>query len=185
MILPEMVDERIAKVLPRLLYAREIRCADPAMCQVIVAYEEMQGETAVPLRNGRAYVPVYLENAHVFFQDDHGNRYGSICYEEEPMMEVPELEEKTRKLYPSHEMLRLGQCRKILEKGNYTASEYCPVKGGYRRRMSWRSCSGDIWFRRSFPIIIGSRKAMPVMNIFWGSIRNYCAPMTGTRSWMR
>ena len=128
MILPEMVDERIAKVLPRLLYAREIRCADPAMCQVIVAYEEMQGETAVPLRNGRAYVPVYLENAHVFFQDDHGNRYGSICYEEEPMMEVPELEEKTRKLYPAHEMLRLGQCRKILEKGNYTASEIALLK---------------------------------------------------------
>ena len=41
---------------------------------------------------------------------------------------MPELEEKTRKLYPAHEMLRLGQCRKILEKGNYTASEIALLK---------------------------------------------------------
>ena len=45
MIYPEMVDERIAKVLPKLLYARRITCDNPDMRQVVLCYEEMKGET--------------------------------------------------------------------------------------------------------------------------------------------
>ena len=55
MIYPEMVDERIARVLPKLLYARRITCDNPDMRQVVLCYEEMKGETTVSLRGGRAY----------------------------------------------------------------------------------------------------------------------------------
>ena len=85
MIFPEMVDEKIARVLPKLLYAREIRCSVPDMRQAVFCYEEMKGETTATLRGGRAYVPVYLDHVHVLFQDDFGNRYSSIPYTMEPI----------------------------------------------------------------------------------------------------
>ena len=122
-IFPEMMDEKIARVLPKLLYAKEIRCHVPQMRQVILCYEEMKGETAATLRNGRAYIPVYLDNVHVIFQDDYGNRYSSIPYAMEGMMDCPKLEECTAQLYPSHEMLRLLECRKVLDKKEYHSED--------------------------------------------------------------
>ncbi len=123
MILPEMVDEKIARVLPKLLYAREIRCENPGMRQVVLCYEERKGETAATLRNGRAYIPVYMDNVHVLFQDDYGSRYGSIPYAMEPMMDMTELAARTYELYPAHEMLRLRECREILSRGNYQSRD--------------------------------------------------------------
>lgn len=118
-IFPEMVDEKIARMLPKLLYAKEIRCCKPQMMQVVLCYEEMKGETAATLRNGRAYVPVYLENVHVLFQDDYGNRYSNIPYTMEGMMDCPKLAQCAAELYPSHEMMRLLECQKVLAKKEY------------------------------------------------------------------
>lgn len=119
MIFPEMMDEKIARVLPRLLYAKEIRCANDGMCQAVLCYEDVKGETSVPLRKGRAYVPVYLKNVYVLFQDDYGNRYCGVPYAMEDMMESAELEARTQELFPGHEMLRLLRCRRALERKPY------------------------------------------------------------------
>ena len=123
MIFPEMVDEKIARVLPKLLYAREIRCSVPDMRQAVFCYEEMKGETTATLRGGRAYVPVYLDHVHVLFQDDFGNRYSSIPYTMEPMMDCRTLKEQTAKINASHEMMRLIRCREILEQHSYSAED--------------------------------------------------------------
>ncbi|MCI8504872.1 MAG: hypothetical protein HFI67_01620 [Lachnospiraceae bacterium] len=123
MIFPEMIDEKIARVLPRLLYAKEIRCTNDNMCQAVLCYEEMKGETVVPLRRGRAYVPVYLKNVCVLFQDDYGNRYCGVPYAMDDMMESGDLAVRTQELYPTHEMLRLLQCQRALEKKPYRAED--------------------------------------------------------------
>ncbi len=145
MIFPEMMDEKIARVLPKLLYAKEIRCANDRMCQVVLCYEEMKGETPpVPLRGGRAYVPAYLQNVYVLFQDDYGNRYCGVPYAMEDMMESAELAARTQELYPGHEMLRLLRCQKALEKKPYRPedievfkdiSQEENIHGLYRRRL--------------------------------------------------
>lgn len=144
MIFPEMVDEKIARVLPKLLYAKEIRCASEKMCQAVLCYEEMKGETTVPLRNGRAYIPVYLENVYVLFQDDYGNRYCGVPYAMEDMMESAELMARTQELYPAHEMLRLLRCQRVLEKKPYQPEDIEVLKdisqeenihGLYRRKL--------------------------------------------------
>lgn len=144
MIYPEMVDEKIARVLPKLLYAKEIRCENPQMCQAVLCYEEMKGETVVTLRGGRAYVPVYLKNVHVLFQDDYGSRYGNIAYTVSDMMENPELCERTAQMYPAHEMLRLLKCQQILEKKEYRSEDIDVLKdisqeenihGLYRKKL--------------------------------------------------
>ncbi len=144
MIFPEMMDEKIAHVLPKLLYAKEIRCANDRMCQAALCYEEMQGETPVPLRRGRAYIPVYLKNVYVLFQDDYGNRYCGVPYAMEDMMESTELSARTQELYPAHEMLRLLKCQKVLERKFYEAedievlkdiSQEEKISGLYRRKL--------------------------------------------------
>ena len=128
MIFPEMVDEKIARVLPRLLYAKEIRCTNDKMYQAVLCYEEMKGETAVTLRNGRAYIPVYLKNVCVLFQDDCGNRYCGVPYAMEDMMGSGELEARTQELYPGHEMLKILQCQKVLEKKPYRPEDIVVFK---------------------------------------------------------
>ncbi len=123
MLYPEMIDEKIAKVLPKLLYAREIVCDSPDMRQAVICYEEMKGETTAPLRGGRAYVPVYSDRVHVLFQDDYGNRYSRIPFRMEEMMDCAALKEQVARLYPSHEMLKLLRCLEILEKDRYEAED--------------------------------------------------------------
>lgn len=144
MIYPEMVDERIARVLPKLLYARRITCDNPDMRQVVLCYEEMKGETTVSLRGGRAYIPVYSDHIRVLFQDDRGTRYSCVPFTMEEMMDCPALKERTAKLYPSHEMLKLRRCLGILEKGSLNADDIEVLKdmsqeemiaGPFRRRL--------------------------------------------------
>ncbi|MCI8466281.1 MAG: hypothetical protein HFI63_10610 [Lachnospiraceae bacterium] len=144
MIFPEMMDEKIARVLPKLLYAKEIRCANDRMCQAVLCYEEMKGETTVTLRKGRAYIPVYLENVCVLFQDDYGSRYCGVPYAMEDMIKSDALEAKTQELYPAHEMLRLLKCQKVLARKAYRPEDIEVLKdisqeenihGLYRKKL--------------------------------------------------
>ena len=41
--------------------------------------------------------PVYLDHVHVLFQDDFGNRYSSIPYTMEPMMDCRTLRSRRRR----------------------------------------------------------------------------------------
>lgn len=116
MIFKEMIDDRVAQVLPSMLRTCRISCKNRQMRCVIVRYEEMEGETAYALRDGEAYIPLFSEQAILFFQDAFGNRYADISYTRTPVMEQPELEQRCFALYPEHPMLCLAACRRIAEK---------------------------------------------------------------------
>lgn len=120
---PEIVDGKIAKALPKLLYTKSIRCENPAMRYVVVCYEELKGEVAAPLRNGQAYVPIYSEDVRILFQDGAGNRYENVVASSVALMREPELEEVCQKLNPKHEMMELAACRRIRAKEEKTEEE--------------------------------------------------------------
>lgn len=117
MILPDMVDERIAEVLPGILRANRITTEDPEMYAVVVCCQELNGETVVPLKNGTAYVPLFMEQEEILFQDAFGNRYTDIAYQKTQVWEKPELLEKCLQILPAHPMLKLGRVREITKTG--------------------------------------------------------------------
>ena len=128
-IFPEMVDERIARILPKLLYAMEIRCEDRNMQQAVVCYDELRGEVRAQLRDGAAYIPVYTQSSRIVFQDGFGNRYAGIRFEKSRMMESKALCERVAELNPAHKMLSLIKVREILRRRAYTAQDMAELRG--------------------------------------------------------
>ncbi len=120
MLYREMIDEKVARVLPAILKSCRVRLKNPNMKYVVVCYEELKGEDAFPIRDGVAYVPLFLERTVLLFQDDYGNRYANIPYRKLPAMEktdIRELEERCYDIFPAHPMLRLQECGEIIEGG--------------------------------------------------------------------
>lgn len=120
MIYREMIDGQVARVLPAILKSYRVRLKNPKIKYVVVCYEELQGEDAFPVRDGVAYVPLFLEHTVLLFQDAYGNRYANIPYRKLPAMEkkdTRELEEQCFDIFPSHPMLRLQECGEIVARG--------------------------------------------------------------------
>ncbi len=126
---PEIVDAKVAKALPKLLYANCITCDNPHMKYAIVCYEELKGEVAVALRGGKAYVPIYSENARVLFQDGQGNRYEDAAAAILPLMHKPTLEHICKEMNCDHEMLELSVCREIRRKSEKSEEEVTRLQG--------------------------------------------------------
>ncbi|MBR5474244.1 MAG: hypothetical protein IKU83_02420, partial [Lachnospiraceae bacterium] len=128
-IYPEIVDAKVAKALPKLLYANAITCDNPHMKYAIVCYEELKGEVAVALRGGKAYLPIYSEEARVLFQDHMGNRYEDVAAVVAPLMHKPALEHMCKELNSEHDMLELSVCRQIRRKAEKSEEEVTRLQG--------------------------------------------------------
>ena len=117
MIYKDMIDRRVARVLPGILRSYRIKCRDSRMKYVIVRYEELNEDQAYLLEDQVAYVPIFSDNIVLLFQDAFGNRYIDVKYWKVPVMDKPELLKKCYEVYPEHNMLRLQECQRILEAG--------------------------------------------------------------------
>ncbi len=120
MIYKEMIDQRVARVLPAVLRSCRIELDNPNIKYVVVCYEELEEEDAFLVRDKMTYVPLFREHSVILFQDGYGNRYANIPYRKVPAMEkknIRELEERCYEVYPSHEMLRLQECGEIVDGG--------------------------------------------------------------------
>lgn len=118
----EMIDERVAKTLPSVLKSYRVCLNNPNMKYVIVCYEELEEEHAFPIKDGEAYVPLFLEHSVMLFQDAYGNRYTNISCRKLPAMEtdaekIRELETCCYEIYPDHPMLRLQECDGMMDAG--------------------------------------------------------------------
>ncbi len=143
---PEMVDGRMARILPDILQTRRIQVKTPGMSQVVVVYGELEGEKAVPIRGGIAYVPVYTEGCRLLFMDAGGGRFAGAEYTCEPLFpDRQELLERCREIWPEHPMLKLARCNGILQKGAGTEEEAALLRNQweaeglrplYRRRLT-------------------------------------------------
>ena len=59
----------------------------------------------------------------LLFQDAYGNRYLDVKHWKVPVMDKQELLDQCYQVYPDHPMLRLRECRTILEQGVETDSQ--------------------------------------------------------------
>lgn len=121
MVYKEMIDQRVARVLPAVLKSYRIELNNPNIKYVVVSYEELEEEDAFLVRDGMVYVPLFREHSVLLFQDGYGNRYANIPYRKVQAMEKKdnnrELEEQCYQVYPGHEMLRLQKCGEIVDGG--------------------------------------------------------------------
>ena len=123
MIYRDVIDVPVAKILPSILRSYRISCRNPEMLYVIVRYEETLDEDIFLLRDGVAYVPLFLDKSVILFQDGYGNRYTNIRYIKTAVMDKPDLEKRCFEVYPEHPMLCLRACRQIGEQGAETDEE--------------------------------------------------------------
>lgn len=120
MVYREMIDEKVAKVLPGILKSYGVRLRNHNIKYVVVRYEELEGEDVYPVRDGVAYVPLFSTHTVLLFQDAYGNRYTNISHRRYPAMEQPgfqKLEDKCFDIFPGHPMLRLKECEDIISGG--------------------------------------------------------------------
>ena len=116
----EMIDGKVARVLPSILRSYRVQVKNPNIRYVIVCYEEMEGEYGFPVKDGAAYVPLFSQHPVLLFEDDYGSRYAGISYRKLPAMDgkqLAELEEQCFEIYPGHPMLRLQECGELAEAG--------------------------------------------------------------------
>ena len=113
MIYKDIIDVPVAKILPSILRSYRISCRNSKMLYVIVRYEETMDEDIYLLREGTAYVPLFLDKSVILFQDGYGNRYTNIRYIKTLVMDKPDLEKRCFEVYPEHPMLCLRACRQI------------------------------------------------------------------------
>ena len=118
MLFPELVDEKMARVLPDILKTYRVDVENPGMQYAVAIYGELTEELPVQIRNGVAYVPMYTKNCSLLFMDAYGNRYAGISYTRRLLInESEELLARCQAIYPEHPMLRLLACNQCLEQG--------------------------------------------------------------------
>ncbi|GEM_PF-2240051 len=98
----DMIDERLAGVLPELLLACEIKCDNPVMERMIVRCPELGFEDSYDLDRGVTYAPVYTADSFIMFVDSLGNRYTDVPYKSELIFSQPELLTKCEEVYPEN-----------------------------------------------------------------------------------
>ena len=129
-IYPEMVDEKNAKVLPRLLLAKKITCDNPEITQLVLCYEELEDEQIVPLSGGRVYVPVYTDNCLILQQDIYGNRYASLPCVMTDFFHDEELLEACMEKNQESDMMSIRSCSRIMsgaDEGRITGEKLLSV----------------------------------------------------------
>ena len=112
---PELIDEKMGRMLPRLLFANRFTVENPEVRYLILLHPELKEETVLPLKNGQAYISVYLKDYRVLTQDSYGNRYEGVSVAQARLMENPELEKLCREQSTDHWMLALSEAVKSLD----------------------------------------------------------------------
>ncbi len=117
---PEMVDEKVAGILPMILHTHMVVTAEKQMTQAVLRYEESTEETSAPLRGGRAFLPIYGDHYVLMLQDANGNRYTGFHTDVVPLMEKEPLLSACRAYRPPHKEEGFSECRALYEAGDYT-----------------------------------------------------------------
>lgn len=113
---PDLVDKRLARVLPALLFSRQITTGLSFAQKVVVRYPQLNQEFTAPLADQKASIPVYTENAVLLFEDKYGNRYSDPACKAEPLMYDSNLIAACRRQAPNQLMLMLEETCLLYQK---------------------------------------------------------------------
>ncbi len=118
---PEVVDRRIARVLPDILKSCLVTAKGPYR-SATVCCGELMGEKLYPLKNGSTVIPLYTDSYKVFMVDSMNNRYTGLACRLTPFFtpeEAAPLLNLCYEYYPDMPMLRLSACESFMRSGKY------------------------------------------------------------------
>jgi len=117
MIYPDMIDPRTAQTLPDLIRSHRITVKDERAVTVHVKYPELKRICSETLKNGRACLPVWFSNAVITFHDADGSEVPVAGYQDERLMERPDLLRRCFAVEPAQPMLLFAAAKEILGRG--------------------------------------------------------------------
>ena len=117
------IDEELSKKLPDIINTYCIECNVDNIKYINVAYPELSSVDIYTINSGRAYIPIYTEDATILFQDAYSNRYYDIPFRKKEILNKRELIEACYDIYPEHIMLRLGRVKQALKAGIESLTE--------------------------------------------------------------
>ncbi len=111
-----MITPMIAKRLPDILRTYYFKCDNQKIEKVYVAHKEFEGEEVYPVVHGKAYIPIYTEDAVITLGDRYGNRImRGIEYECRPMFQFDQYLKKCYQSYPDNPYLLMYFVEKFLK----------------------------------------------------------------------
>ncbi len=103
-----MLTRSLADKLAGILFAFEVTCKNPHMKSVVVIHDRLRAEQEVPLRDGRARVEIFGEDARILLVGEDGHRYASpSLYRARRCLDAPLLITYCREIVPEHPVLTL------------------------------------------------------------------------------
>ncbi len=109
----ESLNDSQAKVVPDLLFAKQIRTSLSFAKRVVIHYAQLQQEVIRPVSNQVAWVPVYMDTAAVIFEDEYGNRYTDPSYQVKKVFQDDVLLARCCELCPTHMMIHLVRAERF------------------------------------------------------------------------
>ena len=144
----QQIDQAIAAILPKFIFARHIVCENKAMRRVIVCYSELKREMRFVMENGSACVPVYSDKVIILFENEAGNRFAHIPFKMKPLMDVSKCNEWIsccETYYPDDILLHLRRYKQIIAKDIIGDEDVSMVLGAFRERELQPSFLIKIW----------------------------------------
>ena len=123
LIFPDMVDEKMAEVLPKILRSYKVVVEDREIVKIVLSHPALEGEELYSLENGEAYIPMPYKDMILLFQDDLGNRYSRVNYRKTKVFEGAELERKVEKLFDSGSVFLLQRALSLQKEGMKTEED--------------------------------------------------------------
>lgn len=107
----ENFTEEMASAMADLMFLRKLECKDLRIREVKISYEELEEEIRIPLRRGKAFVPIYTPHAKITLLDECGNLYrNTISYDLIQIFEFKTYLPVCRKYVKNHSGLLLYLC---------------------------------------------------------------------------
>lgn len=91
----DLIDKKLAVMLPYVMFRYEITCNNPAMQGVVVVHRELESEVYTPFVDGKAAIELITGHAEIFLVDKEENRYvESVDYDMKRILNIDEFAEK-------------------------------------------------------------------------------------------
>jgi hypothetical protein len=119
----DIIDERIATVFIDILSVNKVKLLDlrvvNQMKTVAVIYPYIKKKFVYTIEGDVAYLPIYLSDYKLVFEDIYGNLHVDIKYNIRSMSQNTELMNKCLELLPEHSIKILENCKKLVETKDY------------------------------------------------------------------
>lgn len=123
MLYPELVDSRMARILPELIMTHKITVSQSFVKTATVRYPELSEGVTRPVTDGICYLPVFSEPNIYSFRREDGSKAEGVSYTDEPLFDRPDLLRRSFELCPQAELTELSASKKAVSEGTVRSEE--------------------------------------------------------------